>query len=227
MLHRLSRTAIPVALVLACQAGVPANAETIAERLRALATENGFTVQGFENVGDERAAAADDDPATALRGLLRGYDHAVESEAGRVRRVIVLGRKQERPAAHVVGTRRTGEHRLVDANLEGTPGRRARASLVVDTGASSVVLPESMMAALGFAREALPDRQSQTANGAVTGKAARLERVTVGGASAQHVEVLFIADERLGGVSLLGMSFLHRFVVTLPDEDGRLVLQPR
>ena len=44
-------------------------------------------------------------------------------------------------------------------------GRRRKLSLVVDTGATTVVLPSSMIGPLGFAAEDLQDGWSETAGG--------------------------------------------------------------
>ncbi len=207
---------------------VPApGAEALAERLRALAAAHGFRLQGIEKVGPESAVTADGDLGSQLRLLLAGYDHVVDGVPPSVRRVIIVGPRAAPPAGMVIETERRHGHHLVTARLRGVGGHGASIELIVDTGASTLVLPESMMATLGFRGEELEQRPSQTANGAVTGRAARLASVAVGSAVAEDVAVLFVADERLGGVSLLGMSFLERYSVTLDEVRSALVLTPR
>lgn len=84
-----------------------------------------------------------------------------------------------------------------------------------------------MIARLGFPPEALQDGWAQTANGRVPIKLATLPRLALGPLRARDVAVSFIADERLDGQALLGMSFLERFRFTLDDEADQLILKAR
>ena len=212
--------------VLFCAAPVSA-ADSLVSRLRALADSHGFYLQGIEKVGTEPAVSVQGELAAELRLLLAGYNHVVEGVPPSVQRVIILGVKQPSPRSLVTRTTRHNGSHVVNAALQGVVGFRVTAALIVDTGASSLVLPDSMMAPLGFTGENLAQRRGQTVNGLVMGRVAQLASVAVGDAVARDVEVLFVADERLGGVSLLGMSFLDRFSVTIDKTDNRLVLTPR
>ena len=95
---------------------------------------------------------------------------------------------------------------------------------MVDTGASTVVLPKSMIGQLGFAVDELRDGWTQTANGRVRVKTGTLRSVAVGSAMAQDVTVTFLEDKRLNGARLLGMSFLQRFRMTIDDANNRIIL---
>ena len=213
---------IAAALHAAC-----ASAEDLRSRLLDLASTHGFEIKGLEKVTRSSVPAAHGDLRAQLAVLLAEHDHVVQGAPPRVTRVIVIGRKAVQPAAFSVPTTRRGHHHLVDAVVEGPAGQARTLSLMVDTGASTVVLPASLIAMLGFRDTDLAPRSSRTANGPVTGRAGRLVRVTVGGAQARDVEVLFIPDERLGDISLLGMSFFQHFALRVDQERDRLVLEPR
>jgi len=95
---------------------------------------------------------------------------------------------------------------------------------MIDTGATTLVLPTSMMPELGFTPEDLHEGTSQTASGNVAVKLGLLRNVRVGAVSADNVEVSFIEDSQLKGNRLLGMSFLQRFKMMIDDAANELVL---
>ncbi|MCK7578290.1 MAG: retroviral-like aspartic protease family protein [Chromatiales bacterium] len=99
--------------------------------------------------------------------------------------------------------------------------------MLVDTGADRVVLPISLISSLGLSPDALQPQQVQTANGAVDARIGRLAAIWVGSKRVEDVEVAFIDDQRLGGTSLLGMSLLGRFRLTIDDEKNQLTLVPK
>jgi len=128
------------------------------------------------------------------------------------------------PGEHIIPARRSGSHQLVDAVLLG-PGQVTQAvTLMVDTGASTVLLPLSIAPPLGFAMGDLSEGWTQTANGRVRAKTGTLQSVAVGSAAAQDVTVTFLDDKRLNGARLLGMSFLQRFRMTIDDANSRIIL---
>jgi aspartyl protease family protein len=208
-------------------------ASTIADGLREtigqLADEHGFHASGLERIGPEAAPVVPEGGLlTRLRSLLGGYNHVVEGTPEAVTRVIVLGpRKAGPPPQRVVRTTRRRGHHLVPATVQGPGAAPLRLELLLDTGASSVVLPDSLIGPLGFEAADLAEQRSQTVNGTVVGRAGILSRVRVGGATAEGVAVLFVPDERLGGVMLLGMSFLGNFAFSVDDTASQLVLTPR
>ena len=99
--------------------------------------------------------------------------------------------------------------------------------LMIDTGATTLVLPDSMMSELGFTPSDLQDATSQTASGTISVKIGKLRSVKIGAASAENVEVSFIPDHQLRGHQLLGMSFLQRFKMTIDDANNELALLPK
>jgi clan AA aspartic protease (TIGR02281 family) len=117
------------------------------------------------------------------------------------------------------------------AILTGPSGQPQGVSFIVDTGASDVVLPYSLMKRLGFEAADLPSLQMQTANGVVTAKRAVIKALELGAGDnrevIQRVTVLFISDAAIGGVALMGMNVLGRYNMTIEDDADRIVLTRR
>jgi aspartyl protease family protein len=218
---------LAVTAALACLAA-PANAAGLRDQIGDLASAHGFAVTGLERLGDAPGKPAEGDPRAQIKSLLQGFNYVLlASSTGDIEKLLISSAK--RPAgegvrgAQVTTTRR-GNHHVVKAVLIGPTGARRTASLMVDTGASTVVLPKSMSRSLGFRDADLRGGWSQTANGRVRTRQGRLHSVQVGRASVQDVAVNFVDDKSLGGNMLLGMSFLGRFRVTFDDENRRLIL---
>lgn len=129
----------------------------------------------------------------------------------------------------VIETRREGPRHVVEAEVKGPGGKAVRLSLLIDTGATSIVLPYSMIPALGLRDSDLRPRRAQTAGGIVETRIGRLASVRVGPALERDVEVNFVDDATYGAGStpLLGMSFLGRFRFTVDDAEARLILTPK
>jgi aspartyl protease family protein len=109
-------------------------------------------------------------------------------------------------------------HFQVEARIDGR-----RIELVVDTGASMIILRESSAARLGiFPRANEYIGRAQTANGVAKFAPVRLNSVEVDGIRVHDVKAAVMHDEALG-VNLLGMTFLSR--VKWSHEGGRLVLE--
>ena len=99
-----------------------------------------------------------------------------------------------------------------DALVNGMP-----VHMLVDTGASDVVVSASTAARLGL----IPSerrRTIQTANGRSTASPAILSHISFGGLYMNDVEALILAPEA-GEVNLLGESFLRR-LVSVEQRDG-------
>ena len=124
---------------------------------------------------------------------------------------------------------RTGRDRqhLLEAVLVGPGGTRQTFPLMLDTGASIVVLPSSKIEALDFAPGDLRPGTASTANGQVPIRIGTLRQVRIGRAKVDGVADGFIADDKIGENALLGMSFLDHFRVTIDDTADRLTLLPR
>lgn len=195
-----------------------------------LAAAEGIEVTGLDVLGSApaRRAATSGPLARRLQGLLEGYNFILYHDgAGRIAGVRILGRAVKNPPRineTTVAASRQGAHYLVDAVLIGPTGLWASRRMVVDTGATTVVLPVSAISALGLREADLSAGTAQTAGGEVPAQVGSLAAVRVGQAEVKDVQVTFIADEHLGQAALLGMSFLSHFRLTIDDAAQRIIL---
>ena len=215
----------------------PAAAQSAAEDLRAqvleLALREGFQVSGLDQI--------DDAPPRALRAkglsrqistLLSDYNYLLlHDRKGGVRELWILEPKPTTTAMvgrYAVATIRRGRHHLVETALVGPNGRRQDMELVLDTGATTVVLPHGMIELLGFQDKDLRDGWSRTVGGRIPVKLGKLKTVKVGHALAKDVAVAFFAEEDADmELSLLGMSFLEHFRLTIEDAKDQIILMAK
>lgn len=226
----------------------------VAEELARLASANGFTVTGDEHLQDSLGRAEGDAVYPRVRLLLERFDHIIlQRPGGGIERVIVLGKAMpgaapprtvvqiEEPGADgdmpggpdsgepdsaqiELPTMRSGNQHSVLVSLETAKGERVERALLIDTGADTLVLPASLIAALGIAEDGLRARQVQTANGQVQARIGSLPGLWLGQQRVGQVEVAFLDDDKLGGNGLLGMNVLGRYQMTIDDEHDRLTL---
>ena len=201
---------------------------TLRTQLHGLAIRHGFTIENLSRVEDQPVRGLQGSVRHQLKQLLAGYNHVVlDSPDGRIEEVTILSRKEPVPTIMrqlTIAITRQGAHRVVPAILIGPNTRPYPATLVVDTGVSTVVLPASMSTVLGFTPNDLRDGWSRTANGPMAVQLGVLGAIEIGGVTASDVEVAFVPDHRLGEVKLLGMSFLERFRFTIDDANSELIL---
>jgi clan AA aspartic protease (TIGR02281 family) len=218
---------------------------SVSDELERLAGEHEFVVRGLEQTEESFGRAEGEKLYPRLRRLLENFDHViVQSPTGGVDRVIVLGEKvpfeppPPPPAATpkpmtedggdiVLETERRGTQHVVRVSLEGENGAKVERELHVDTGAELLVLPQSLLSALGIDKSDLDQRKLQTANGMVEGRTGSLQALWLGENRITAVDTAFIEDGKLGGNGLLGMSVLKRFKVTIDDEKNRITLGRR
>lgn len=135
------------------------------------------------------------------------------------------------PKTLTLKTSRFGPHHIVRAALVGPNGRTQLVSLIVDTGATDVVLPESMIEKLGFRDSELTETGIQTANGVTSAQRGLLRSLELGGPDhsdvIQRVPVMFMSDDDTGGYALIGMSVLGRYSMTIEDDEDRIILVKR
>jgi aspartyl protease family protein len=206
-------------------------ASSLRERLEGVASEAGIAVSGLDRVGDEPARDATGDLRDRLRTLLQDYNYLLtHGDRGKIEKLVITSLKQpdrKGSASAYISTTRAGVHHQVEARIAGPDGDERTVVLLVDTGASSIVLPASMVEQLGFQPEDLLPGRSRTASGLVAVQMGNLRSVQVGDARAENVPVTFMPNGRLGVAGLLGMSFLERFRLTLDDARDEMILQPR
>jgi aspartyl protease family protein len=98
-----------------------------------------------------------------------------------------------------------------------------RVHMLVDTGASDVVVSAGTAARLGLKPSGRGLRVIQTANGRTTAWPVRLYHLSFGGIYMNDVEALALPPEA-GDVNLLGESFLQR-LISVEQRDGMLILR--
>ena len=108
--------------------------------------------------------------------------------------------------------------------------KKVEATLVLDTGASLVMLTRSVAQKLGLNLERVrPDMQLQMADGRkVKGKRIILGSVKVQNVEATNVEAAVLLEEagNIGfGDGLLGMSFLRQFNFKIDQKEKKLILE--
>ncbi len=203
-------------------------AEALRARLEAMAKAEGFEISGLERLGTETTEAGPESTAKDLPSLLHDYNFAlVRPGNGKIERLVISGRKQARselPLFNHIKTQLIGPHHQVEARLTGPSGIAQAIPLVVDTGASTIVLPQSLAETLGFTSDELQPGVTRTANGEIKVQTGRLRSVSLGTITRKDVTVTFVPDERLGETKLLGMSFLGQFKVTIDDARRELIL---
>lgn len=215
-----------------CDGNAEQTAQGLRNALEVLADRHGFTITGADKLKDEAMPPeSGGNLATQLESLLSGYNYVLQYDAaGAILKLSIVG---PRPSAEELERRvgvqstRRGNYHVVEATVVGPTGAERTLPFIVDTGASTMVLPSSMIEELGFRPDDLEDGQSQTAAGQVPVKLGMLHSVQVGHAHLRDVAVGFIEDEKLGQQNLLGMSFLGQFRLTLDDEANRVILSPR
>ncbi len=235
MRRRFSKPAALLAVALFVLAGPVhgqtdgiAKAGSLRAVIDALAAKHGIAVHGLETGDEQPAPAADGTPLRRIEVLLADYSYLlVRKPGGGVESVLIMGRKTRvvpPPDDIDIETSRRGAHHIVIGVLTGPDGDRVTVPMVVDTGASTIVLPSSLIERLGFDADGLADGIMETANRRVPGKKAVLASAEIGAALERDVAVTFIDDSRLGGTMLLGMSFLGRYRLTIDDADNRITL---
>lgn len=228
--------AVAVMLLAPPAAAEEVETDTLRQQIETLSRRHNFTLEGVEFISGEARRAGHGDLKARLTKLLREHSFVlVRDDRGSVNKLLILGtapmtamvdQAADVPGNSVPIARRGDEH-YVQATITGRHGDTHSLQFLIDTGASTVVLPKSMIGDLGFTDTQLKDVQVQTASGIVASRMGMLARVTVGGAEAENVAVAFIDDKLLGGKRLLGMSFLGRFVMTIGEGTNLLRLEPR
>ncbi len=202
-------------------------------QIERLSRDQGFEIRGLERLDTATTTVPSKATANRLRLLLRKYDYVLEHRpGGAIKRLIVLGVKRPAPAVPdpadeiVLPTQRRGEHHLVNAILEGPAGEKLAVRMMVDTGASLIVIPVSIGKFLGLDGSKLESKELQTASGKIHAPIAKLKTLRLGSLTLDGVETALVADEDLGGTALLGMNVLSRYLFVLDDEQNQLVLIP-
>lgn len=205
--------------------------ESVRWQMETLAAEQGFRLEGADLIGDETGPVHETGTLSdRINRLLANYNFVVTLDTkDQIAQVTIVGLRGVQPEIPTVPEpirteKRQSEH-YVEAFLTGPNGRSLPLEFLVDTGASTLVLPRSLAGSLGYAVDQLQSVHVQTANGKTTGLTGTLSSVRVGEAETARVAVTFVDDQLLGGKRLLGMSFLSRFRMTFDGNSGQLHLE--
>jgi clan AA aspartic protease (TIGR02281 family) len=120
---------------------------------------------------------------------------------------------------HRIRVQKAGSSMRVQVRLNGD----VVAPFIVDTGASDVVIPESVARQLGLDLEGARTKFYGTANGTVQQPVVTLSRVELGGARADDVPA---SVSRSMSVGLLGLSFFNHFRYRIDPAAGMITLRP-
>ena len=212
-----------------CSGMAFADSNDLRSRLTDLATEGGFTIGGLDSIGPEAAGSGQGSLSERLNVLLQDYNYVLlQDRFGGIEKVLITSRKNAEgipsgPRASLYTVRLDSRH-YVQAAIAGPSGTAKSVTFLIDTGATTVVLPMSLIGELGFMPNDLRQSMGWGVGGPVPILVGRLRTVRVGTVAADDILVSFVADENLRGKMLLGMSFLQRFRVTIDDKRGELVL---
>ncbi|MCB9772380.1 MAG: clan AA aspartic protease [Candidatus Omnitrophica bacterium] len=121
--------------------------------------------------------------------------------------------------------KRVGNSFLTDSVIN----RKRHATLLIDTGASNVMLSKSTALKLGYNLNKADRIQAKLADGKVVpGRVIILKELKVGGATATNIPAIVLEQTSGGNYDgLLGMSFLNKFIFQIDATKGELILQKR
>ncbi len=146
-------------------------------------------------------------------------------EAAKLTGNAVRGAVRIAQGKQIVKLKRVGNGLLTDV----TVNRKIHATLVVDTGASNVMLSKRTALKLGYNLNAAKRVQAKLANGKmVPGRIIILKELRVGGARATNIPAIVLEQESGANFDgLLGMSFLRQFIFQIDTVKSELTLQKR
>jgi len=159
-----------------------------------------------------------------LLALVYSYRFELETISGRLLSELLVNRPatvSTNDGVTVQVARARGGDFTVQAQVNGAP-----VNMLVDTGASSVVLTQEAAKAANLPLDLLKyDVPIETASGRTRAASVVLDRVAVGGIVERRVPALISAPGDLK-TSLLGMSFLNR-LQSFEVSGGRLMLRAK
>ncbi|CAH9018589.1 TIGR02281 family clan AA aspartic protease [Candidatus Nitrosacidococcus sp. I8] len=209
---------------------LPLFEDSLAEELGEIGVREHILIKGLERTRDIPALPlVQGSLQRQIQKLLVDFNYILVHTADnqRIKEILILSEKTAAPPVFpnkiVLNTTRSGTHHLVQVSIQGI-GTAITIPLLVDTGASLVVLPTSAMPKLGLNPNQLKDQEIQTANGALQAKLSQLKILTLGSEKIPNVEAAFIEDQLLGSYGLLGMNVLRHYVITIDDQKNQIVL---
>jgi clan AA aspartic protease (TIGR02281 family) len=179
-----------------------------------------FTTELHEVPASKRAAAQEAAAAPAKEGpTLQTFGKGASGQP--LRTLVQQAKRSARTSAvYTVQVERAGTSLIVAVRLND----RVVAPFLIDTGASDVLLPQSVADQLGI--QIGPDTRRvrySTANGVVENPVVMLDAVDLGGARVEGVPASVSPSL---GVGLLGLSFFNHFTYEVDAAQGVVRLRP-
>lgn len=202
------------------------NDEGLYEQAVSLQNQLQIRIDGLEKIKNEKKINLNGNPEQQLLKVLSPFNQVISrNKDGQIERIVIVNKKQLRDKHRIIlPARLQGKHLLVPVSISGNGKYWQNLDMLIDTGADSVVLPVSMITELGISESLLSQEMIQTANGVVEAKVGRLQALKIAGEIIENVETAFIDDDRLGPNSLLGMSVLGQYQLTIDDKSQSVTL---
>jgi clan AA aspartic protease (TIGR02281 family) len=196
------------------------------QQIETLQSKMNIEIVGMERIENEPKIVTRGNAEQQVKQLFAPFNHIVSRNTkGQIERIVIINKKQPQEDTRIVlPTRRKDNHFIVSASISGNGKFWKTVDMLVDTGASLVVLPDSMIAQLGMEESTFTKESIQTANGNVEAKIGMLQELKIGGETVENVQTAFIADAALGNNILLGMSVLGRYQLTIDDQSQTVTL---
>ncbi len=196
------------------------------QQIQALQNTMHIQITGLEKIHNEEKIRVSGTQEQQIQQLFADFNHVVSRNTkGQIERIVIINKKQQADEQRIVlPTNAEGNHRMVPVAVSGDGRLWQNLDMLIDTGADLVVLPDSMIAQIGLADSNFVRENIQTANGMVEAKIGNLKELRIAGETIENVAVAFIADALLGKNSLLGMSVLGRYKLTIDDKDQTVTL---
>ena len=202
-------------------------ASGLISQVQSLQNKSGIEIVGLEKIQEDVKTATSGNLDQQIKQLFAAYNHiAVRSKKGTIEKIVIINKKQKSKSDDRIVLPATvqGSHFMVDVALSGDGKVWQNLTMLIDTGADLVVLPESLIDQIGMSGSTFTQAKMQTANGTADAKIGLLKEVKIAGETVENVEAAFVADALLGENKLLGMSVLGRYQLNMDDKNQLVTL---
>lgn len=192
---------------------------------RSIVLNVGFGTVEFKKTEIERIERSDAEGVLAIREKWeKEKELEIERRIEREKEEQLRREKEFEPKE--VEFSRKDEHIIVDALLNG----RVKASLLLDTGATLVLLSDRIVRELGI-RDRIKDKKVEirVADGrTIVGNLVVLDSISIQDVTANNVEAVVLLESQSDmGDGLLGMSFLNKFDFQIDAVNRKLILKKK
>lgn len=132
--------------------------------------------------------------------------------------------EDDSPSETVISTEMKNGHHFIEVAFTGPLDTRIETQLMLDTGATIIALPASMMEELDIAEEDTVPQYMRTANGAAQALISVLPLLEIGDQKIHDVDVAFLPDTRFSVTKLLGMGAIKDYKMTIDNQNETVTL---